>query len=105
MIPTDQARWAIIFIIISVTIFVGFEVVKMIRNSESTLSLQKIFQRVRDEHNPDTINQAFREYDLRLALKSNAFLPAWRVCLYLTVATAAVSLLLLLSAFISGLFD
>jgi ribonucleotide reductase beta subunit family protein with ferritin-like domain len=76
----------------------------MIRSTLHMHRYQYIFTNIQNENDPDVITRAFRSYEDEYNRHRNRLIPVWMVFNWLTIATALVSVLLLLCGFISGLF-
>jgi Predicted membrane protein (DUF2127) len=105
LITTNQARWAAILMLISASIFVIFEVYKMLQNTAHLVRYQRILQQnIENEANPAVINEAFREYDHAYNQRRNRLIIPWFISNCFAVPTALIAVSILLCGFISGLF-
>ena len=102
-LTATQARWAALLMLVSVCIFVFFEVYKMVATTKALLDRAKILEDPEAKTNPTTLLDKLREYEQAYKRHNVSFIRVWWVNVIVAVATALAAIGILLFSFVCGL--
>ena len=98
-----QVLWSALFMVISLSSFVFFEVAKMIFNSCFMLSKNSALKRLSGAQNLDEIIKIFKEHDKTIESRSVKFAHFWVFALIIIIPTAVFGASILMYSFIVNL--
>jgi hypothetical protein len=96
--------WSALFMGISLSSFVFFEVGKMIFNSCFMLSRNCALKKLRGENDMEKIIAILKEHDSTMELRNVEFIHFWFIALWIIIPTALIGVSILTYSFIVNLF-
>ncbi len=99
-----HALWAALLMCISATIFVMFEVFKMVFTAESLNTQYMTFSKRMEGKKAQEVLDGIQKLEQASGKTSLTFVRAWRISLYIVVATGLVGVGILMFAFLYALF-
>lgn len=104
-LPKTAALWAALLMLASATTFVVFEVYKMYTSGSTIQSrYDKLRQRIAGKPLSEVLAE-YQEADLDAKKTALTFIPLWRICLGVTVATALSAVAILASVYVIAIFN
>lgn len=99
-----QARWSALFMLTSASIFIFFEVYKMVITTKKVLlPWAKILEDPDDRTNPDMLLDKLHKYEQSLKRNNLPFIRIWWIHVAVAVVTALIAVSILLFSFVCGL--
>jgi hypothetical protein len=103
LLTTKQVFWSALFLIISLSVFVFFEVGKMIFNSCFMLSRNSAINRMSGAKTIEGIISLLKEHDETTNLRKVKFIVFWIVANIVIIPTAILGMSILMYSFIINL--
>jgi len=103
LLTTKQVFWSALFMTISVSVFVFFEVVQMIFTSCFMLSRNSVINKLSDAQDIESIIKLLREHDKTTKSKNVKFAAFWAIANIIIIPTAIFGASVLMYSFIVNL--